>query len=62
LKFYVTDLGPGRVGRYNNFVRPFLKQELKKLETKKGKVKVRVTDIIFQGEIKSADSWPRERF
>jgi len=62
LKFYVTDLGPGRVSRYNNFVRPFIKQELKKLETKKGKVKVRVTDVIFQGEIKTGDSWPRERF
>jgi len=62
LKFYVTDLGPGRVSRYNNFVRPFIKQELKKLETKKGKVKVRVTNMIFQGEIKTGDNWPRERF
>jgi len=61
LKFYVTD-GPGRVDRYNNFVRPFIKQELKKLQTKKGKIKVRVTDVIFQEEIKTGDNWPRERF
>jgi len=62
VKFRVVDSGAGRVSRYNNFVRPFISQHIKKLEAQVGKIKVRVTDFLFSGDIKRGDHWPRERF